>query len=138
MAKWIFQKSCFRHSQLNGIQGSLALAVVMLAIPCIAEELSPSAREYIQKLPQQKISLEAVLLLGLKNSDSYERIQAQDISSEASVLDASAPLSWSLTAEGSLLDDQSAFRGFRAERTRVEQYRLTAWRAFLSGTQFQA
>lgn len=68
--------------------------------------LSPEAREYLEKLPQKKVTLELVLARAVESSDSYRSVMASVPAIDSARLQARAPLDIRLYTKANHLEDR--------------------------------
>ncbi|NQZ02865.1 MAG: TolC family protein [Bdellovibrionales bacterium] len=121
-----------RSSALAGL-----LVALFLNSTAYAAALPDFAQEFLDTLPEKKLTMETVLYYSVTQSDSFRRIQAAGIDKEAAYLRTSALLAWRLEAEGQRVDDESAVNGFGPERTERTNYRFAISKQFETGSQMQ-
>ncbi|MEO0337484.1 MAG: hypothetical protein AAF202_13905, partial [Pseudomonadota bacterium] len=61
-----------------------------------ASQLPDYAQQFLNTLPEKKLTMETVMYYSVTQSDSFRRIQAAGIDKEAAYLKASALLTWRL------------------------------------------
>lgn len=120
---------------------SLALKIFFLFYGVLSFPLSAaeSPEEFLEALPNKKLSVEFVLQRGLQSSSAFKQIIAQVPSIENPILQSEAGLDWMLNGQATYMENfaetaNTAFPTFPSKTL----YDVNVQKAFITGTQVKA
>ncbi len=118
---------------------ALILSAILFWVSSLQAISQDSPEEYLQGLPNQKLSVEFVLQRGLQTSSTFKQIMSQVPSIENPILQSEAGLDWTLNGQATYMENfaetaNTAFPTFPSKSL----YDVNIQKAFQSGTQIKA